>query len=77
MMVKENLKHWYKLIFKRKQYDKEMREGLLQLFEEMVGSSDDDDEEYSVDDLLDKISTNGIKCLTNDEKQFLDMSSKM
>ena len=75
-MVKENLKHWYKLIFKRKQYDKEMREGLLKLFEEMCESSDDV-VEYSIDDLLDKISKNGIKCLTNDEKQFLDMSSKI
>ena len=74
MRVKENLNHWYKSIFKKKQYDKEMRQGLLELFEELFESEEgcEDVKYYKVDDLLDKISKNGIKSLTNDELTFLN-----
>jgi hypothetical protein len=73
MDIKENLNHWYKMIFKRKQYDREMRQGLLELFEEMMDSEEvcEDVKYYTVDDLLDKISKNGIKSLNNDELIFL------
>ena len=74
MSVKENLNEWYKFVFKRKQYDREMRQGLLELFEELSESEEEcnDVKYYNVDDLLDKISKNGIKSLTNDELTFLN-----
>jgi len=68
----------FKKIFRPKLYDKEMREKLLMLFDELL---DDDNEinerlevinEYSVDDLLDKINKSGIKSLTTDELNFLN-----
>ena len=79
MNIKENLKHWYKLVFKRKQYDREMRQKLLELFDELVDSEEEfeDVKRYNVDDLLDKISKNGIKILTIDEKIFLDKYSQI
>jgi hypothetical protein len=68
----------FKKIFRPKLYDKEMREKLLELFDELF---DDDSEinerievinEYCVDDLLDKISKFGIKSLSDDELNFLN-----
>jgi hypothetical protein len=68
----------FKKIFRPKLYDKEMREKLLALFDELL---DDDSEinerievinEYNVDDLLDKISKFGIKSLSDDELNFLN-----
>lgn len=77
MGIKEYLKHWYNMVFRRKQYDKEMRAGLLSLFEDLTDSDEDHNEieNYSVNDLLDKISKKGVKSLTSDEKLFLDKSS--
>jgi hypothetical protein len=79
MKIKENLNHLYKMIFKRKQYDREMRQGLLELFDELIGSNENSETviNYNIDDLLDKISKNGIKSLSDDEKIFLDVSSKI
>ena len=68
----------FKKIFRPKLYDKEMREKLLVLFDELF---DDDSEinncpeeinQYNVDDLLDKISKFGIKSLSDDELNFLN-----
>jgi hypothetical protein len=68
----------FKKIFRPKLYDKEMREKLLALFDELL---DDDSEinerivvinEYCVDDLLDKINKSGVKSLTTDELDFLN-----
>jgi hypothetical protein len=68
----------FKKIFRPKLYDKEMREKLLALFDELL---DDDSEinerievinEYNVDDLLDKINKFGIKSLSDDELNFLN-----
>jgi hypothetical protein len=76
-MKKETLT-LFKKIFRPKLYDKEMREKLLVLFDELF---DDDSEinesievinEYSVDDLLDKINKSGVKSLTTDELNFLN-----
>jgi len=68
----------FKKIFRPKLYDKEMREKLLELFNELL---DDDSEinerievinEYNVDDLIDKINKSGVKSLTTDELVFLN-----
>jgi len=76
-MKKETLT-WFDKIFRPKLYDKIMREKLLMIFD---GLLDDDSEinqrievinEYSVDDLLDKINKSGVKSLTNDELTFLN-----
>jgi hypothetical protein len=76
-MKKETLM-MFKKIFRPKLYDKEMREKLLVLFDELF---DDDSEinncpeeinQYNVDDLLDKISKFGIKSLSDDELNFLN-----
>jgi len=76
--MKKETSTWFKKIFRPKLYDKEIGEKLLMLFNELL---DDDSEinnrlevinEYSVDDLLDKISKSGVKSLTNNELSFLN-----
>lgn len=68
----------FKKIFRPKLYDKEMREKLLGLFEELleddneVNSIVDISNEYDVDDLLDKINHYGIESLTDDELNYLN-----
>ena len=68
----------FKKIFRPKLYDKEMREKLVMLFDELLEDNNEINErlevidEYSVDDLLDKINKSGIKSLTNDELIFLN-----
>ena len=76
-MKKETLT-LFKKIFRPKLYDKEMREKLLMLFNELLEDDSEINErlevinEYSVDDLLDKINKSGIKSLTTDELNFLN-----
>ena len=68
----------FKKIFRPKLYDKEMRKKLVMLFDELLEDNNEINErlevidEYSVDDLLDKINKSGIKSLTNDELIFLN-----
>jgi hypothetical protein len=76
--MKKDTLTWFDKIFRPKLYDKIMREKLLMIFDDLL---DDDSEinqrievinEYSVDDLLDKINKSGVKSLTNDELTFLN-----
>mgnify|MGYP000951183237 CR=1 FL=1 len=68
----------FKKIFRPKLYDKEMREKLLGLFDELFDDNDDTNNrievsnDYYVDDLLDKINNYGVKSLTKEELYFLN-----
>jgi len=76
-MKKETLT-LFKKVFRPKLYDKEMREKLLELFDELLDDNSEINErieiinEYNVDDLLDKINKSGMKSLTTDELNFLN-----
>jgi hypothetical protein len=68
----------FKKVFRPKLYEKEMRQQLLDLFNDLLDDNSKINErieiinEYDVDDLLEKINKFGIKSLTPDELSFLD-----